>query len=304
MLNIDDFKDFSEIFPLIERLNFALEKYNQKRVTKILLLLENYCQQEKYTAPLSYLISVIAEESLVDLPQGIIEKAFAWLGSPLEKVRLNSTAIIGLYLMNNDIGGVQFTKHLSRFIPLLKDNSEDVRNNVMYFLQKLKNKVDFSQYFNVISYAIRQEYSEKNIALLLDLIYSCQKFDMKTHQQLRSLLTNLIPFFISAKTEQIFDILILIVQKFFPLISEPELHERQPQEVIDALNDTCIMKRFQFQKPQILPEDEDGNYFSSIINIMKEKTHKEVITFYITSKGDKELIIYQLEKEPLLRLFN
>jgi len=125
----------------------------------------------------------------------VVDKAIEWVQSSDKKIRLNAATIIGFYLTSDTIINEKYMKPLSRFMTLLSDTDADLKNNVIYFLLKLKNKVDLMLYRAIIFQTIKEERTQVNVLSLLDIILTYKKLDFFELQELRSLLIGLINSF-------------------------------------------------------------------------------------------------------------
>ena len=133
MFNLEEFKD-SLILEKIDKLNKYLLKNKVDRISKLLNEFLSLIEQQEYVVPITYIFSILAENNVELIPEGIIKKIEDFFTSKNNKVRVNSLIIIGFAMLANS----DYIKKYSQvFIKFLLDEIEDVRNNIHYFLPKL-----------------------------------------------------------------------------------------------------------------------------------------------------------------------
>ena len=78
MFNLDDFKD-SLILEKVEKLDKHLSKNKIQKISKIINELENLLEDQNYTVPITYILSILAENK-IDLskrwPEDSVNKGF------------------------------------------------------------------------------------------------------------------------------------------------------------------------------------------------------------------------------------
>ena len=80
MFNLEDFKD-NLILEKVEKLNKHLSKNKNEKISKIIRELENLLDDQKYTVPITYILSILAENKIDLITERLIQKIDVFLHS-------------------------------------------------------------------------------------------------------------------------------------------------------------------------------------------------------------------------------
>jgi hypothetical protein len=303
MFQVQDFKKYDDIYPLVEKLDSLFESSQLKKASKIITQLLAFGSDMKYRVPISYIFSIIAEHDSSLLPKKVIEKCKSWLASNKESLRLNSAAVIGSYLVKNYTDIEEFNNLFSVFIRLLKDDSPDIRDNIFLFLDKLVNKINFKPQVDFLLDALTSENTPKNIISLLKFISSCNELEFEKLQDLRESLIYIVK-------KSFYDSLIFrnsiksITAKFYPNLSHIDFTTCTANDLIIALQNLILIIRYKFPAPETPFEEEIDEYFSSTIEKHRQPQEKAKHMISFSLRLEDVLHIYILEKQPLISFFN
>ncbi len=303
MFQAQEFKKFEEIYPLVVDLDSLWETSQFKKIPKILEKLLGYGSDMKYRVPVSYIFSIVAEHDSSLLPHEIIEKCKGWLTSNNESLRLNSIAIIGSYLVKEKDNKETFEPTFSIFINLLKDQSSDIRNNVIFFLDQLSSEIDFYHHLSLFLQVLHIERTPRNILSLFKFISSRDELTFHELQNLREILIQVVKK--SFSDSQKFRIsLKSTISKFYPGLSRIDFPTITPNDLISALQEQIIIIRHEFPAPETPFEEEITKHFNSVIKKHRQTDDrvKYMISFSLRMKD--MLFIYTFEKRPLISFFN
>ena len=118
MINLDDFEKFDALKPFIEKINKNYAKNKKDKIPKLLVSLSELMDQELYLVPITYILSLIAENEIDLISNDIISKAAQLLEGKDNKVRLNSVTVLGFSMLKNP---KLIDTYLVHFIKLLND---------------------------------------------------------------------------------------------------------------------------------------------------------------------------------------
>ncbi len=304
MFNTSDFEEYTQIIPLVEDLNYSFKNDKLKQINKICNRLLKLSHKKGYQTPLSYIFSIVAEDHSITLPEKVISACITWLKSSDNSVKVNSIAIIGLYLEQNKIETQKTEEIYPLFFDLLLDKSDDVRSNTIYFLLELRSKIKFSQYYERVVHSLKEETSKQNISTLLEFLSYCSKVKLKINQliELLALLCSLVKSYDKDDYPEIWNNLVSCVDLFIPFPDGIDSLDSEVQEVVEHLQNYLIMTRICHSKPDNVLEYNE-KYFRAIINSHKIPTNNNILFFYVVSDDTNELFIYHFEKETFCRFF-
>lgn len=305
MFKITSFKEYGLIIPLVEELNAFFTSGRSKLLNKVYSKLLRLRLEEGYSVPLSYIFSILAENKSITLPDNVISHCIEWLTSSNDSVKVNSIAIIGLYLEQDKIDCDKVKDIYPLFFDLLLDESNDVRNNTIYFLLRLKDKIKFKEYYEKIIQSLRKETLEYNITTLLEFLSYCKEPNLDIPQilDLRTLFSRLIKSYEKSDYSGIWNSLLQCIDLFFPFPEDIGSLDVTVREVVEHLQNYFVMTRISYSKPDNILEYNE-NYFRTIINSHKTSTNNNILFFYVVSDDTNELFIYYFEEEMFYYFFN
>ena len=90
MFNTSEFKKYGQVIPFIEDLNTSVINDRLKQINKICNRLLKLKRKKRYSIPLSYIFSILAENHTITLPDSVISSCATWLTSSNDSVKVNS----------------------------------------------------------------------------------------------------------------------------------------------------------------------------------------------------------------------
>ena len=297
MFNLEDFKD-SLILEKADKLNKLLSKNKIDKISKLINEFEFLLDEKKYTVPITYILSILAENRIELITEGLIQKIENFLQSEDAKLKLNSIIIIGFAMLANS----KYVENYSHeFVKFLKDKSEDVRNNVHYFLQELINLNPnlLNPDLEIILESLLTEKKTDNIISLLNFLDSCVDLEFDHLFYFRDISKSLISSFEDKKSSKIFIRLIELLKKFFPLLNEIGLENLESKSVIKQIENLFLMKKHNFS---LIRKKLDVDLKEYLKNFAKSNLKEKKVYFYIKTK-ENVIYIYELEKDKLKTFF-
>jgi len=297
MFNLKDFKD-NLILEKVEKLNKLLSKNKIEKISKVIRELENLLDDQQYTVPITFILSVLAENQIDLITERLIQKIAVFLHSEDPKLKINSIIIIGFKMLANP---KYIQKYSQEFIRFLKDKSDDIRNNIHYFLQELINDHPnlLNSEIDILLESLFTENEKKNIISLLNFLDSCNDLEFDQLYAFRNISKTLIASFEDNKSSEIYIRLKELLKKFFPLLNEPDVEYKENKNISNFLKNHFLMKKHNFteiNKNSVLHLKGYLKIFS------KSKFKDKKIYFYLRTK-DNVIYIYELEKDKLLTFF-
>lgn len=299
MINLDDFEKYSSIKPLIDKINKYHLKNKRDKVQKLLDDLFELVDLDSNLIPITYILSIIAEKDVSLISDSIMSGVIGLLDNKDIRVKLNSLSIVGFRMVENP----EFEDaHLFQFIKFLNDKDRDIRENVYFFLQKLKDAKNRSlcKYKNEFISALRNEKDDENIFSLITILTQCSEFTFPEQVDLRNLIKVLYSRYFDAENERVLSALISLAKTCFPDFNANEEFNsydlKEKQNYFDAL---FIMKKFVYNF------DESNKIREKKKKIKDLSDHNDdLIYFYVKNNEEKEYYFYEFERSKLLSLFS
>ncbi|MFW9945643.1 MAG: hypothetical protein ACFFDX_02325 [Candidatus Odinarchaeota archaeon] len=175
MFNLEEFKDDAILESIVGKLNKYLSKNKVEKVPTLVEELKGLLDEDGMIVPVTYILSVLAEENFKFISKDIIEKVQEFLKSPELKLKLNAVIILGFAMISNP---EYINNYLLDFILALKDKNLDIKENAYYFLQEIiKVKPEkFCIYKEHLLSALLEEQNENNLYSLLEFLNKCDNF--------------------------------------------------------------------------------------------------------------------------------
>ncbi len=299
MFDPNDFQEYPDLQLLVEKINKFLIKDKIDKVSKIIYELEDHLEDTDLAVPITYILSVFAENYIKLIEDSLIEKIEPFLQSKDEKLKINSIIILGFFQLHNPN---YIKQYFNDFINFIVNEALDVRNNAHYFLQefvKISPNI-IKSYSNVILNALSIEERPENIISILSLLdhIELKNFELNQIYKLREISKSLILIFSKDKTTDIFLKLIELLKKFFPILNEENPQYLKDYELNKTLDDQFLMKKYRFFM-------KDSEQLRNLIAKIKKSPYADKeIYFYAKDKKTKIISFYELEKEKLLKFFN
>ncbi|MHA1670978.1 MAG: hypothetical protein ACTSV5_10460 [Promethearchaeota archaeon] len=295
MFNLDDFEKFEPLYPIIERLNKNLAKNKLEKVSNLIGQLQILLDEEKYTVPITYILSILVEKESILLSEDLIKKVFGYLDDNNIKLKLNSIIILGFVSMENSS---IINKFLKRLVNFLLDDDKDIRDNAHYFLNEIVKKkgISICDEKSTILKALSIEKNVDNLISLVNFLTKCEEFSFNYLFEVRHLLKQL--FTEHFENSLFYSELVTLCKYVFPITKELKFEELNLDQILDILDKLFLMLKKTFS-------EEKENEFKETIRAVKNSKHKDMeLYFYIKNRGDKRIYFYELEESKLSSLFD
>jgi hypothetical protein len=297
MFNLEAFQDYSELQPLVSKLNKYFDKNKTNKVRKIIDELETLLEEQEFLVPITFILSVIAENYPEFISENVIEKIKSHIISENKKLQLNSIIIFGFYLIEHPN---LIKTNFANFVNLLIDESEDVRDNAHYFLNEFiyEDPDMINPHLDTIHSSLKLENKKDNQLSLLTLLKLGKDFDFKFLFNFRKTLKDLIQNYF--QDTEIMDNLVELIKDIYTSIGKMNYDKMQLKECIDLLDNHFIMKKQNFSK---IAKQHNYNLKAYIKSFKSTRLKEKEIYFYI--KNEKNITyFYELDKEKFLQVFN
>ncbi len=297
MFNLQDFKD-NLILDKVEKLNKHLNKNKVQKISKVMNELETLLEDNNYSIPITYIMSILAENKIEIIPESLIQKIEVFLHSEKKKLKINSIIVIGFAMLANS---KYFDNYFHEFIKFLQDKSEDTRNNVHFFLQELfkKNPNLVNSNLDIILKSLLTESKYENILSLLNFLDFCNDLEFDQLYNFRFISESLITSFEDKKTSKIYIKLIELLKKFFPLYKDIDLENHETKDIKKLLNNYFLMKKHNFTS---ISKELGISIKEYVKKISKSPIKEKKVYFYIITR-EKATYVYELEKDKLKTFF-
>ena len=300
MFNLEDFREYPILFPLVEKLNKYIKKEKSDKVSQIIEDIKDLLQEKKLAIPITYLFSILAEKDLSYITREVINDVIIFLDSDTTKLKLNTIIIVGFYLLEKSSLIEEF---ILQFIEMLDHDSNEIVDNVYYFLQRISEKYPkvLCDYKAILLKRLKNEKSGENQLTLLQFIEPCDYFDFDELYQFRAVTLHLISQYKGKIEHKFISRLLLKVFQLFPEFQENTADYEKAESLINDLKNLFIMKKYDFSKIS----KENGIDLKQFLQ--KQKTSplfNSKITFYIRLSDKDQIYYYEIEKGKLIEFFN
>ncbi|MFX1259013.1 MAG: hypothetical protein ACFFAN_14235, partial [Promethearchaeota archaeon] len=298
MFNLEEFED-TPIVEKVDKLNKLFNKEKLSKIPKIVDELGELLDQQKYVVPITYILSILAENDINLISEELIQKIDTYLDSDNEKLKVNSIITIGFIMMADP---KSCKKYFYKFTRSLLDISIDIRNNIHYFLLPLVNRnpnlADLVK--NILIESLFLEKSKENIISLLSVLEKCTNLEFDQLYRFRIVSKSIISLFKNDKQSEIFVKLILVLNKFFTSLPELELEKLSHKELENLLEEQIIMKKHNFSEIT----KTTGLKLKDYLNKFRKSSFKDKKIYFYTKTRENKISIYELEKEKIINFFN
>ncbi len=297
MFDLADFKD-SPVLEKVEKLNRFLSKNKLSKVSSIVDELEILLDKNSHEVQIVYVLSVLAENHVDLFSDGLIEKIKVFFLSDNLKLKTNSLIIIGFAMLANT---VYIQKYFKQFITFLRDPSEDIRDNIHYFLHDLvinePNIVNSS--IDIILESLLIEKGKDNVISLLIIFENCNELSFDQLYNFRESIKLILFSFQNKDKSGVIAKARDLIKKYFPETIEFNF-ENKGTEVLESLLDRqFIMKKHNFAE---ISKDKGLILKEFIKTHINTNLRDEKIYFY-TKTRNEIIYIYELEKDKLINFF-
>jgi len=297
MFDLADFKD-SPVREKVEKLNRFLNKNKLSKVSSIVDELESLLDNHSHDVQAVYALSVLAEIHVDLISDGLIEKIKVFFLSDNLKLKTNSIIIIGFAMLANT---KYIQKYFKQFVTFLKDPSEDIRDNIHFFLQDLVRKDPniVNSLIDILLESLLIEKGKDNTFSLLNILENCNELRFDQLYDFRKVIKQVLSSFQNKKNSHIITKAIILIKKFFPETIEFNIETLDREIVENLLNNQFIMKKHNFtdikKKTGIYLKDYIKKHISTSLS-------EEKIYFYTKTK-EEVIFLYELEKSKLNNFF-
>ncbi|TFG18230.1 MAG: hypothetical protein EU531_00955 [Promethearchaeota archaeon] len=299
MFNPEDFREYSTLFPFVEKINRYLKKGKSDKVSQIVGHLKSLLQEKGFAIPITYIFSILAEKEISFIQEDLVNEVTLFLESDDTKLRLNSIIIVGFYLLMNSS---LIDSYLPQFIEMLKQDSNEIVENVYYFLHKFAelNPTFSCKHKRALLERLKTEKIEKNQLALMQFIEPCSNFDFDELYEFKDIALMLVSQYQDKSNNMIISSLISKLSQLFPIFQEMNLDTVEVEELKRNISNLFIMKKYDFTK--IAKEQE-----ISLKDYLHYKSESPLIdlksTFYIRNRDETQTYYYEIEKAKLISFF-
>jgi len=297
MFKLEEFEN-NLILGKLEKLNKYLSKNKVDKISKILDEFQGLLNKQEYFVPITYILSILAENRIDLISEGLLLKIKDFLYSENVKLKINSLIIFGFAMLANSNN---FEMYSDEFIKFLLEDSEDIRNNIHFFLPKLveiQPKLAKTN-IEIILKSLNKEKKSDNIVSLLNILDHSDDLEFDQLYNFRNVSKSLITLFEDRKTSKIYIKLINLIKKLFPQLRELDLENLEAEKAINLLENQFLMKRHNFTE---ISKNTDLKLKEYLENFTKSNLKDNKICFYTKSK-ENIIYVYELEKIKLKGFF-
>ncbi|MFX1343517.1 MAG: hypothetical protein ACFFAI_00305 [Promethearchaeota archaeon] len=298
MFNLKEFQNDLVLEPLVYKLNKYLSKEKSQKIIKVIEELVILLDQSKHAVPITYILSILAEHDINFITEKIIEKIIPFIDSEDDKLRVNSLIIIGfVFLSDQDL----VKQYFNKFAESLKDQSDDIRDNIHFFLNELvkKNPNLVNNIKNEIIESLSIEQIKENLLSSINLLAYCKDLSFNQLYHLRDISKSLILSYFDDIKSKIVVNLLKIISQFYPDFNDDNLETLKIDDLLTFLDKQFLMKKTNFTK---LSRHSNITLKEYIKKIKNTELRDEKLFFY--TKPEKNLIfIYELERSKVIAFF-
>jgi flagellar hook protein FlgE len=302
MFKVENFEDYPILRPIIVKMNKFFDKEKVNRVPKLIDNLENLLEDLDLLIPITYILSIIAENNIELIKEKLIQKIKPFLQSENEKLKINSIIIIGFFIISNSN---YIKNYYHRFVNLLVDKERDVRDNAHYFLQEFvrKDPKSISSYSNIILEALSiEEKNQENIISSLNFLNNCINLNFKQLFKFREISNSLISIYFEDNQSEIIPKLLILIKKIFPSLKDITLDNLRARDLNKLLENVFLMKKENFS--EIVKREKNIRLKDYIRQFKNSRLKDKEINFYINDKKRNDFLFYELEKDKLIKFFD
>lgn len=300
MFNLDEFKNNSILQPIVEKLNKSLIKDKVTKILKIMNELEELLDLKEHLVPVTYILSILAENHFNYISEKIIIKLESLLDFDDNKVRTNTVIILGFAMLANPY---YIEKYFEKFINLIQEQNNDIRENIYFFLHKIlaNNQELVVPFKDLVLDALVKENKEENLLSLLNFFEWCKNYNFKDLYRFREISKSLYSKIAKEKDNPLFLKLVDLMKTIFPVFKDIEFYDFEPKQLLEILERHILIKRYNFTE---ISKTEKIRIKDFIKNLKKSILVDKEIYFY-TKVSDKLLMyVYEVEKEKVIEFFN
>ncbi|MFX1377055.1 MAG: hypothetical protein ACFFA0_14715 [Promethearchaeota archaeon] len=298
MFNLKEFENDLVLEPIVDKLNKFLSKNRIQKINKIVEELDSLLDQPQHAVSITYILSILAEHKTELITDSIIQKAEKFLTSDEIKLRVNSLIIIGFTLLTKqDL----IKKYFNKFAGYLTDKSNDIRDNVHFFLLELvKEKPNLVNTIkdNLLQ-SLTMEHNKENILSLINLLGYCKDLSFDQLFQLRNISKSLVSSYYDDLKSEIVSNLLKLISRFYTSLEQSDLETLKINDLLDLLDKQFLMKRHNFTEISRNSNIRLKDYLREI----KKTDLKDEKGFLYTKTKKNIIFVYEFEKSKLINFF-
>jgi len=298
MFNLEEFEKDQVLFSLVEKLNKLLDKNKTEKVKLVVEQLNDLLEQQESEIQTTYILSILAEQDPTLIGKDILKNVENLTHSTNSKTKVNALIIIGFVMLTNEN---DIKAYLPNFMANLNDIDKDVRDNIHYFLHEVATEHSdlICNFKSVLINALGVEENEENLVALLQLLNNCLDFSFENLYDLRTIIVPLINRFYSREHTKTYSELLSYVKNVFPSVNDLITEGMDKKELINAIQNTLLMKRNIFSTHSAKIEGKPKEFLQNL----KNSSRKNLKSYFYIKHQEKKIHIYELEKEKLTELF-
>jgi hypothetical protein len=299
MFNLDDFREYTTIFPFVEKLNKYLRKEKSEKVKQIIVEMKDLLHERQFAIPITYIFSILAEKDLSYISDDLVNDLKIFLESDDNKLRLNTISIVGFYLLEN-LNLVD--SFILQFIEMLEIDSKEITENIYYFLQKFteSNPTLLCKYKLYLLERLKTDKNDKNQLSLLELIDPCSDFNFDELYLFKEVAFRLIMQHQNNLNSTIISNTLSKLSQLFPKFQERHFEISEIEKLKKIISNLIVMKKYDLSKIT----KEEGISLKGYLQKRKESPLFNIkVTFYTRTRDEKQIYYYEIEKEKLLNFF-
>ncbi len=301
MFESEDFSSNEILYQIVIKLDKFFEKNKSVKIEKIISQLEDLLSNEDLIVPLTYILSIIAENAIEFITEDLIIKIEPFLKSQNIKLKTNSIIILGFKILSDER---LIDKYIADFTNLLMDDVEDIKENIHYFLGRFfdtKPNVICSQKKRLFK-VLREEHKKENLNALLTYIYICKDLSFNELFYLREISQKIISNHDLDKELDIKANLTKVLKKFYPSLNIYEMEDLNGETIRSIVDNLFIMKRINFT--ELSKKKSDMTFETFTDKVKKHHLKDKELYFYTKNRKTNEIIFYFLEREKLNLFFD
>jgi hypothetical protein len=300
MFNPNDFKNNSILQPIVEKLNKSLNKNKDTKISKILEQLIGLLDLKEQVVSVTYILSIIAENNFNYISETFINRLESLLDSDNNKVKINIIIILGFAMLTNQN---YIDKYFDKFVNLIKDQNNDIKENVYYFLHEIigNNPELIFPYKDLILELLLIEDKNENLLSLLGFFEMIKTYNFKDLYQFREISKSLYSKVGKEKNIPLYLKLVNLMKTTFPLIKDLNFNDVEPKQLFEIFKKHILIKRYNFNEIS----KKENLTLKNFMKKLKKSILEENEIYLYTKISEKDLIyVYEVEKEKLLDYFN
>ena len=299
MFNPEDFREYTAVIPLVEKINKYLKKEKADKVSQIIGEFRSLLEKKDLAIPITYIFSILAENDASVISSDMVKDVKHFLDSDDKRLQLNTIIIVGFHLLKNSN---EIHSFLPKFLEIINQDSDEVTENAYFFLQKF---VEFNpnllcRYKKNLIEHLKSEKNEANIRSLLQFIESCSEFDYDELYEFKSAIILFLSRYQEIKDKKLISGLVKKLSQLFPKFPEINFEKIGVEELKRNIDNLFVMKKFDFTK---ISNSDGINLKGYLQKQRKSPLFDTKLSFYIQNREKNQIYYYEIENEKLIAFF-